>query len=249
MKLWLGVSPERSGVFSAGNGPAMRSPIIGVWCADDLETLIQLVRCSSRITHTDPKAEFGALAVAIAANLSASGCPTDLLAGELLKALEAALSSDAAEFLTLVKGAVASVEAGQSTIEYADSLGLSSSVGGYIYHTVPVVLHSWMRNPEDYQHAVLDVIQCGGDTDTLGSIAGAIVGSRVGQEGIPQEWLAGLAEWPRGAKWIEGLGKYLAKADPTGYGSPWLAPPILVRNLVFLIIVLFHGFRRMLPPY
>ena len=27
LKLWLGFSPERSGVVSAGNGPAMRSPI------------------------------------------------------------------------------------------------------------------------------------------------------------------------------------------------------------------------------
>lgn len=29
-KMWLGVKPTRSGVFSAGNGPAMRSSILGV---------------------------------------------------------------------------------------------------------------------------------------------------------------------------------------------------------------------------
>ena len=30
VKLWLGVPPDRSGVWSAGNGPAMRSALLGV---------------------------------------------------------------------------------------------------------------------------------------------------------------------------------------------------------------------------
>ena len=36
LKLWLGFPPARSGVFSAGNGPAMRSAILGA-AMDDLE--------------------------------------------------------------------------------------------------------------------------------------------------------------------------------------------------------------------
>src|SRR5437867_2525490 len=35
LKLWLGFSPDRSGVFSAGNGPAMRSAILGAYYADE----------------------------------------------------------------------------------------------------------------------------------------------------------------------------------------------------------------------
>src|SRR5450432_1683574 len=31
IKLWLGFGPDRSGVWSAGNGPAMRAAIIGVY--------------------------------------------------------------------------------------------------------------------------------------------------------------------------------------------------------------------------
>ena len=30
VKLWLGFSAEHSGIFSAGNGPAMRSQVMGV---------------------------------------------------------------------------------------------------------------------------------------------------------------------------------------------------------------------------
>ena len=35
LRLWVGFSPERSGVYSAGNGPAMRSAIIGTYFAAD----------------------------------------------------------------------------------------------------------------------------------------------------------------------------------------------------------------------
>jgi len=72
LKLWLGFSPDRSGVFSAGNGPAMRSPVLGA-AVEDLDLLRRLVRASARITHTDPKAEYGALAVALAARLASEG--------------------------------------------------------------------------------------------------------------------------------------------------------------------------------
>lgn len=62
MKLWLGFKPEHSGIFSAGNGPAMRSTIIGVCYSNDSQKLRELVKASTRLTQTDPKAEFGALA-------------------------------------------------------------------------------------------------------------------------------------------------------------------------------------------
>ena len=55
LKLLVGFSPSSSGVFSAGNGPAMRSALIGV-CTRSNERLGEFVRPSSRVTHTDPKA-------------------------------------------------------------------------------------------------------------------------------------------------------------------------------------------------
>jgi ADP-ribosyl-[dinitrogen reductase] hydrolase len=34
VKLWIGFNPQHSGVFSAGNGPAIRAPILGATIAD-----------------------------------------------------------------------------------------------------------------------------------------------------------------------------------------------------------------------
>lgn len=52
LKMWLGLG--RAGVYSAGNGPAMRAPVLGVLC-DDLDELHRLVKISTELTHTDPK--------------------------------------------------------------------------------------------------------------------------------------------------------------------------------------------------
>jgi ADP-ribosylglycohydrolase len=249
LRLWAGVSPERSGVFSAGNGPAMRSAILGA-AVDDLERLRQLVRASTRMTHTDPKAERGAFAVALAAKMARER--GGVACEDYLTTLEAALSGEDDDFIELVRRAVESVQQRQSTVGFADALGLSQRVTGYIYHSVPVALHAWMSHPCDFRSAVAEVIACGGDTDSTGAIVGGIVGAAVGKDGISQEWLNGLWEWPRSVAWVERLGEQLAETLNRGSQDTPLSLPaygLLPRNVVFLLIVLFHGFRRLLPPY
>ena len=55
-RLPLGAGHATSGVDSAGNGPIMRSAVIGA-AQDDPTSLAALVRVSTRVTHTDPCAE------------------------------------------------------------------------------------------------------------------------------------------------------------------------------------------------
>jgi ADP-ribosylglycohydrolase len=44
----------------------LRFPAV-VLFADDVPLLVEIYRCATRVTHTDPKAECGALAIALAA--------------------------------------------------------------------------------------------------------------------------------------------------------------------------------------
>lgn len=76
LRLCVGVSPGRSGVWSAGNGPAMRSALLGVCFGHDIEKLRALARANTRLTHLDPKAEWGAFAIALAAHAAAQSEPT-----------------------------------------------------------------------------------------------------------------------------------------------------------------------------
>src|SRR5215471_9427316 len=57
LKLWLGFPPSRSGVWSAGNGPAMRSAIIGAYFYNDQDKRCAFVSAATHLTHTDPKAK------------------------------------------------------------------------------------------------------------------------------------------------------------------------------------------------
>src|SRR5205807_9195124 len=68
VRLWMGFSPHSSGIWSAGNGPAMRAAILGVCLGHELDRLRAYVRASTRLTHSDPRAERGALLVAWAAH-------------------------------------------------------------------------------------------------------------------------------------------------------------------------------------
>ncbi|MCS6776788.1 MAG: ADP-ribosylglycohydrolase family protein [Chloroherpetonaceae bacterium] len=248
-KLCLGIPPTRSGVFSAGNGPAMRSALIGVCYGSDPERLLHLTRAATRITHTDPEAFHGAVVVAVAAHLNATG----RLSPAFLRDTLASLSLDRADaLLALIDRVLASVDQNQETREFAASLGLKRGVTGYVYHTVPVALHAVLRHCNDLRTAVLSAIHCGGDTDTTGAIAGAVAGAGTGPAGIPADWVCAIREWPRTVHWMEHLCERLAEvvvSETPGAALPWFRPAQVPRNALFLTAVLLHGIRRLLPPY
>jgi ADP-ribosyl-[dinitrogen reductase] hydrolase len=249
VKLWLGAKPQNAGVYSAGNGPAMRAAIFGA-AIDDLPRMLQFVRASSQLTHSDPKAEYGAIAVALSARHSRkhSSVDANLWFSEVVEAV----GEDGSELLDLLRRSVDSVAVGESTKTFAESLGLTRGVTGYTYHTVPVAIHAWLSHPKDFRCAVTTMIQCGGDADTTAAIVGGIVGAGVGRFGIPHQWIDGIAEYPRSAAWMRNLGEALADATEgnASVGVPTVNPiAVLLRNLLFLFIVLFHGFRRLAPPF
>jgi hypothetical protein len=115
---------------------------------------------------------------------------------------------------------------------------------------VPVALYCWLRWPGDFRRAVEEAILLGGDADTVGAIVGGLVGATAGAASIPEEWLRGIADWPRSVTWMRRLGARLAEhgSEPAA-AVPLFWPGLIPRNLLFLLIVLGHGFRRLLPPY
>ena len=145
--------------------------------------MLELVRASSRLTHSDPKAEYGAVAVAFAARHSRNHEVID--AHRWLSEVVDAVGDNASELIDLLQQAIASTAAEESTMHFAESLGLAGGVTGYTYHTVPAAIHAWLSHPKDYCCAVKTIIECGGDADTTAEIVGGIVGAGVGRDGIP----------------------------------------------------------------
>ncbi len=251
LKLWLFVPARWRGVYSAGNGPAMRSALLGVCFADDEARLTLINRVAARMTHTDPKAECGALAIALAARCSMRGQGAETFLADLAR-LTAPLGAAGVELADLAARARASAATGEATEVFAKSLGCINGVSGYMYHSVPAVLHAWFMHPRDYVRAVTSIIRCGGDTDTTAAMLGAIVGAGVGRAGIPEKWIGNLVEWPRTVYWMESLAvkaSHAAQSGQRGGAHPLSIVGLALRNAGFFVLVLLHGLRRLLPPY
>jgi ADP-ribosylglycohydrolase len=246
LKLWIGIPVRYSGVYSAGNAPAMRSALIGVCYGHDEPRMRALVRGSTRVTHTDVKAQLGAQAVALAAHFAATR-RDQVTPDEFVNTLEPLCEKNAG-VVRLMRAVAASVARGESAASYAESIGCGRGVTGFMYHTVPVAIHIWLRRQDDYRGALIEAVRLGGDTDTVAAVVGALVGTRVGKEGIPDEWLHDLWEWPRTPAWMEQLGIRLARscherASVGGQPLNWFE--LLLRNVLFIPLVLAHGFRRL----
>ncbi len=251
VKLWLGFPPQYSGVYSAGNGPAMRVAVIGAFFAHDPQRRSAYVAVSTRITHTDPKALTGAAAIAELAAWIVRDALTERPPLAPFLALLRASGPDDRDWQVLVDAIAQAAQDDAPVGELAERLGLAKGVTGYIYHTVPIAAYAWFRHNSDYQHALTAVLDCGGDTDTVGAITGALAGATVGEAGIPEEWQSGIVDWPRSPPLLRTLADRLATVQTTRQPAApvrYCWPVIPLRNLLFLLIVLAHGFRRLLPP-
>jgi ADP-ribosylglycohydrolase len=61
-----------------------------------------------------------------------------------------------------------------------------------VVHSLEAALWSVMRS-DDYKDTVLQAVNLGGDTDTIGALAGGLAGIIYGTKQIPEDWLSVLA--------------------------------------------------------
>jgi ADP-ribosylglycohydrolase len=240
LRMWLGF--ERPGVHSAGNGPAMRAAVLGAALAQEPIRLLAYVTASTTLTHTDPRALTGALALARMAAWAVSTdrppSPADF---------EALWGEGDAEWAGWGTAIAAHRERGTSLTGFARAQGLGAGVTGYMVHSVAIAAYAWLRYGDDFEAVVAGVVGLGGDTDSVASFAGALAGASAGLAGIPAAWREGIWDWPRGE------GVYLEVADrlagATGGPVTYFWPGLAARNALLVAAVLAHGLRRWLPPY
>jgi len=126
------------------------------------------------------------------------------------------------------------------------SAGLKCGVSGYILHTLPAAVASWYIHFGDFRKTIEAVVSLEGDTDTVAAIAGSLAGISCTRDGIPEDWITGIIDHPHSVTYISELAENLASGKKSHTGFFWLLFP---RGVLFTVIVLCHGFRRLLPPY
>jgi ADP-ribosyl-[dinitrogen reductase] hydrolase len=161
---------------NAGNGSVMRCPPLAVAFADDPGTLDRTSRDSSRITHADPRCTAGCAVL----NRTIAGLLRD-------ESDPLAATLDATEVPEELDGALRPVAHGDAFDELSTS--------GYVVHSLQTALHDGLR-ADSAEDAIVTAVNRGGDTDTVGAIAGAVAGARFGADALPSRWVAEIEEEP-----------------------------------------------------
>jgi len=154
----------------------MRCAPLAIPYASDWERLVEVSRQSSQITHADPQCTYGCAIL----NLTIAGLLNDS-ATPLADALDY-VRMDAPDELVAALEPLASGDA-PSTLE----------TSGYVVHSLQTALHDGLF-AETAEDAIVTAVNRGGDTDTMGAIAGAVAGARFGATSLPAEWLAAIDE-------------------------------------------------------
>lgn len=175
------------GQGSFGNGAAMRVAPIGAYFAGDLERTRDEALRSAAPTHTHPDGAAGAVAVAVAASVIASG-------GDGAALLAAAARwTPPGRTLTGIERAQ-QIELGADPHEVGAELGTGREVAAH--DTVPFCLWVTARHLDSYEDAVWTAAGQVGDRDTNGAIVGGLVVLATGVDAIPAEWIAAAEPIP-----------------------------------------------------
>ena len=192
--VWL-----ESGSKAAGNGSLMRAAPIGALLAvSEHERRIASLD-DSAITHFDPRCRLACAAfnAAIAAGVLGTSDP-EMLWQAALDELPIAAGLLVGQYEDELDLAVTALQtdlhaAMQNDPElYGPELHLHDHQG---FVRVAFRLAFWeLLHRSVFHDAVLDAANRGGDADTNAAIVGALVGSRVGVDGIPAEWRRAVLE-------------------------------------------------------
>jgi poly(ADP-ribose) glycohydrolase ARH3 len=181
---------------SLGNGAAMRVAPLAARYSDERPRLREATERSARVTHHHP---VGVDAAVVQASAIAAAIRGD---DELQAARRAARSAELVSALDRIEGLCSH---DSSPGEVAGTLG-TSPVG---HESVPAAICA-AGSGRSFRDAVSFAVRCGGDTDTIGAMTGAIVGARHGAEAIPAEWIELLEDGERGRTYVERLAERLA---------------------------------------
>ncbi len=237
LKLLLGFSGGKSWVYSAGNGPAMRSAVIGVYFQNNIDELKKFIRASTIISHTDDKAYYGSLIVALTAIYKYDDVINFDDYFNYIKS-----NIDEKELLNLLKDTIFSVESNESLTDFCLRIGSKKGISGYMYHTIPCVLHVWLRQLS-YKESIIEIISAGGDTDTSSSILGGIISARLGVDCIPNEWITSIQDYPLNVRYLKYISNSLGKGE--NIKNSFLFYILrFVRNVFFLLLVYYHLIKR-----
>ena len=195
-----GEDPLTVGGEGTTNGAAMRVTPIGIAVStEDPEAFAEAVWSSCRVTHATRQGFQSAalVAAAVSMGIDAARSPSLDLRSLLWKALtyvdslpeRGAWTPDPDVVAATRRAMQLAANPASSSLEcLVEQVGTSVASA----HAIPMAFALLARDPSP--QALLDAANLGGDTDTIGAIAGAILGAALGVEVLPADSLSMIEE-------------------------------------------------------
>jgi poly(ADP-ribose) glycohydrolase ARH3 len=196
-----GVPWDQVGTDSYGNGGAMRIAPIGCFYYRDLQALRENAIMSARITHNHPEGLAGAVAqasavgVALQHGLSRKPVEIENFLDRIVDQVRD-LNQRFAKYIDEIR-----TIPGGSVIEVIDAITGRYQLSLRAIESVPAALAAFLLT-HSFRESVVLAVNLGGDTDTIGAMAGAVAGAYYGYDKIPQEWLSSLENGPKGRDYV-----------------------------------------------
>ena len=190
-------SRARYGDYNAGNGAVMRcAPVALRWVLDDA-AIVRNSIVSAAATHWDPRCTWSAALVNLAAASCLRGETVD--AEHLILRAQGAIQQYADDLEPYDVDAEPPAEVAQAVRDaLADGvaigdLDIDHPASGYVIKILKAALWA-ARHPANFEDGLSAVVSAGGDTDTNGAAAGAVLGACFGLDAIPERWRIAVNE-------------------------------------------------------
>ncbi|HEX4340945.1 MAG TPA: ADP-ribosylglycohydrolase family protein [Polyangiaceae bacterium] len=163
-----------------GSGSVMRAYPVGLVFHSDAEAREAWAVAQSQLTHRAP--------IALAASSAMAHGTASALAGDAVRDTVDVLVQSAARHdvgtADMIARAAAAAHDGQAPETVLERLR-----GWAAHEAIAAATYVYVRHPDEFRVAVLEAANTPGDSDTIATLVGALVGARCGTNAIPPEWL------------------------------------------------------------
>ena len=169
------------GETAGGCGSVMRAWPFGLRFCDDLDHAEFLAVEHSKLTHRDPIAIAACAAVARGIGLAVTGAAVI----DVVEAMVVAAARHSASTAAMIKRAIDEAVDGTPPAITLDRLR-----GWAAHEAIAGAVYIFVRHGDDVRGGILEGANTPGDSDSLASIAGALIGARCGIAALPTSWVS-----------------------------------------------------------
>ena len=172
---------QAGGATAGGCGSVMRAYPFGLIFADDLELAETWAVAHSYLTHGDPIAQAACAAMAVGVGLAVQGATIDHLLQVMVRAARR-YSAVTADMMAQA------IEEGRRGV--GPGVTLDRLRAWAAHEAIAAAVYLVARNPANPRAAILEGANTPGDSDSIATLAGALLGAIHGVEALPREWVS-----------------------------------------------------------